>query len=261
MQKHEFQHIKSLIANYMATLSLSEVKLELANKGLLTRNMKLMKGEKLNHGLEMIPSVLSGQNLCEGAGACKYSCLAFSGVINVLRSKKILTDEALSDAIKMKARKTFVFLNDRAWFNALLRSEIEHTASKATLVGADCYFRLNVTTDIDWSAFVAEMPHIQFYDYTKVWTRQSTLNHHLTFSASELTPISLILQKVAMGENVAMVFAANSLPESYEGFRVIDGDVSDDRSSDPKGVIVGLRLKATQGGKDMDSTFAFKAVA
>jgi len=33
------------------------------------------------------------------------------------------------------------------------------------------------------------------------------------------------------------------LPATYLGIRVVDGDKTDDRTTDPRGVIVGLRAK------------------
>jgi hypothetical protein len=46
---------------------------------------------------------------------------------------------------------------------------------------------------------------------------------------------------IAAGGNVAVVF--NELPETYLGKPVINGDESDLRFLDPKGVIVGLKAK------------------
>jgi hypothetical protein len=48
------------------------------------------------------------------------------------------------------------------------------------------------------------------------------------------------------GRNVAVVFArtpSQSLPRTWLGIRVIDGDDTDWRPGDPDGVIVGLRAK------------------
>ena len=49
-----------------------------------------------------------------------------------------------------------------------------------------------------------------------------------------------------MGYNIAMVFNLSKkekLPEYFDGFEVIDGDVSDLRSIDKKKVVVALRWK------------------
>ena len=45
------------------------------------------------------------------------------------------------------------------------------------------------------------------------------------------------------GMNVAVVFSAKTLPEVYMGRQVFNGDDSDLRFLDPKGVIVGLYAK------------------
>ena len=44
------------------------------------------------------------------------------------------------------------------------------------------------------------------------------------------------------------------LPRKWNGFKVIDGDLSDARWLDPKSVIVGLRAK---GNIDLSSPFVF----
>lgn len=72
-------------------------------------------------------------------------------------------------------------------------------------------------------------------------------NYHLTFSRSETNdPECLTVLK--NGGNVAVVFYGppndrKSKPESWNGFPVIDGDVSDVRFGDPMGCVVGLTAK------------------
>ena len=74
-------------------------------------------------------------------------------------------------------------------------------------------------------------------------------NYHLTFSRSEDTPDEFVhtICNTHRG-NVAVVFNGD-LPEKWQGLRVIDGDISDLRFRDPRGVIVGLRSKG-RGKKD-----------
>jgi len=92
-----------------------------------------------------------------------------------------------------------------------------------------------------------EFPEVQFYDYTKIpkpWLRQLP-NYSLTFSLSEVN-LELALDALRHQVNVAVVFdtrKGESLPETWHGYRVIDGDVSDLRFTDPMGVVVGLRAK------------------
>lgn len=246
MNAKQFRTTVELCKSYMSTLNLDEVKIELIQKGLLTQNKKLSKGDSLNYGLELLPSTLSGYNTCPNAGVCKLTCIAFTGQGNILHSKKLDNGE-LTPPLKMKARRTFILLNDREWFDAVLKDEIHSINAKAKHLGKVAHFRLNTTSDIDWVYLTDELSNVQFYDYTKVWSRVSTPNYRLTFSASEVTTDLMIMQKVRGGENVAVVF--NDVPESWNGFQVIDGDVNDDRYSDQSGVIVGLKLKTTIGGK------------
>lgn len=249
MTPQDFNTIKKQVTAYWATLDILEIRAEFAKKGLLTQNTKLAKGEDLveNWGLELLPSVLGPINTCEGAGLCRYTCLAFSGVNNILKGNKMIEGKELSTALMAKARRTFFYVNDRDYFDALLKIEIQHRKSLAELNGNDFKCRLNVTSDLDWSDFVADLPNVMFYDYTKVWTRKSQTNYHLTFSASEKTNEKMIQEKLEQGENVAVVF--EDVPENYLNFPVIDGDKDDNRYNDPKGVVVGLKLKVTVGGK------------
>jgi hypothetical protein len=71
-------------------------------------------------------------------------------------------------------------------------------------------------------------------------------NYHLTFSRKENNDAhcDLIL---SMGGNVAVVF--NDMPETYKGYKVINGDENDLRFLDEKNVIVGLKAKG-KGKKD-----------
>ena len=91
-------------------------------------------------------------------------------------------------------------------------------------------------------------PDVQFYDYckspermTKFVNGEMPTNYHLTFSRSE-TNGALALAFLRSGGNVAMVFR-KSLPATYFGHEVIDGDETDLRFLDGKGKIVGLKEK------------------
>ena len=53
------------------------------------------------------------------------------------------------------------------------------------------------------------------------------------------------MEILARGYNVAMVF--DNLPETYKGYKVINGDESDLRFKDEKNVIVGLKYKKNTG--------------
>jgi hypothetical protein len=93
-------------------------------------------------------------------------------------------------------------------------------------------------------------PRVQMLDYTKSARRfERTLpsNYHLTFSRSESNE-SDALRLLASGRNVAVVFA--KLPKTWNGYRVINGDLHDLRHLDPRGVVVGLTPKGNKAKRD-----------
>jgi hypothetical protein len=63
-------------------------------------------------------------------------------------------------------------------------------------------------------------------------------NYHLTFSRSEHNDKKCEMV-LAMGGNVAVVFR-NQLPKTWKGYEVVNGDDTDLRFLDKKGVVVGL---------------------
>jgi hypothetical protein len=63
-------------------------------------------------------------------------------------------------------------------------------------------------------------------------------NYHLTFSRSEHNDKKCEMV-LAMGGNVAVVFR-NQLPKTWKGFQVVNGDDTDLRFLDKRGVVVGL---------------------
>ena len=90
-------------------------------------------------------------------------------------------------------------------------------------------------------------PNIQFYDYTKILGRKvnNIKNYSLTFSAADGNDID-VLNAIKQGYNIATVFGIKKtqpMPDYYNGLPVFNGDESDLRFLDPKGVIVGLYAK------------------
>ena len=59
-----------------------------------------------------------------------------------------------------------------------------------------------------------------------------------------------------LGYNVAMVF--DKLPQTYKGFKVVDGDKNDLRFLDEKNVIIGLKYKKLTG-KGADNSQGIKS--
>jgi hypothetical protein len=141
-----------------------------------------------------------------------------------------------------------------------LQLEIRNAIRNAKKHGLTPVFRLNGTSDIRWETIPVSVkgivydnimlafPTVQFYDYTKIPNRRNLpKNYHLTFSLAESNEDNAKIA-LANGLNVAAVFR-KKLPATYLGKPVVDGDASDLRFLDAKGVIVGLKAKG-KGKKD-----------
>jgi hypothetical protein len=126
--------------------------------------------------------------------------------------------------------------------------------SKAIKGGYKIAFRLNGTSDLDFVYLLKKYANINiadlsdsavFYDYTAILGKalkyKNHINYTVTFSKKE-NNLSQVLEALNMGVNVSAVFS-NTLPETWQGFTVIDGDKSDIIMLYNKGVILGLKAK------------------
>jgi hypothetical protein len=222
-------------------------------------NPKLLKGQKkgyLSSVLHLAPADLSGKNTCPKATAgCKAACLNTAGRGGIF--KKGETTNTIQQA---RIRKTKMFFENRNTFMLDLVKEIQATIKKAEKQGLIPVFRLNGTSDIAWEKYslpngkniFQNFPEVQFYDYTKILGRKVSHipNYHLTFSKADGNDMDVRLA-ASNGMNIAAVF--KELPETYIGRPVINGDETDLRFLDPKGVIVGLKAK----GKAKKDTTGF----
>jgi hypothetical protein len=165
---------------------------------------------------------------------------------------------------KARIRKTQLFFNDRNTFMVQLVKDIELAIKQSARLGMIPVIRLNGTSDLAFEKYAAvrnsveyknifmAFPEIQFYDYTKILGRkiQDYPNYSLTFSAADSNDAD-VTKAIAQGYNVAVVFGVKkteALPESYLGMEVFNGDESDLRFLDPKGVVVGLYAKKDTSG-------------
>lgn len=226
---------------------------------LTTNNYKTVKGEKKGYKtliLYMAPHKQNskGINLCPHASeGCSKACLfksGFGGMYSAVEQGRI--------------NKTEWFLADRKGFMLQLVKEIESAIKKYSNEWI-VTVRLNGTSDIRWEKIIIQdrknifqmFGNVQFYDYTKNPVRfdsELPANYHLTFSRSE-TNHKVAMKLLAKGHNVAMVF--NKVPETFEGYTVVNGDETDLRFKDAKGVIVGLKYK-NQTGKNANNKVAFE---
>lgn len=204
-------------------------------------NAKTSKGESLGYktfGIHLSPSNKSGFNVCKWASkGCRAACLDTAG------------RGAMSNVQRARIAKTRFLFEEPERFLEQLRKEIRSATRSAERQGLVPCFRLNLTSDVPWEdlGIIEEFPELTFYDYSKSSARVSQFiqgklpaNYHLTYSRSErrgddLTCFSFLKS----GGNVAVVFRG-SLPETWQGFPVIDGDKTDLRFLDRPGAVIGL---------------------
>jgi hypothetical protein len=258
-----------------------------------TESAKAIKAQEygyLNAILYLAPFDFAGVgNLCPHASpACKAACLGlYSGQASMVASD---APEHQNNVRKSRILKAQSFMRDRARFMRHVLFDIARNKARANKERMRLAVRLNGSSDIAFegiAVIVSEsdakqiarlsggslapapghyknvfdvFPSLQFLDYTKNPKRMARAlpaNYHLTFSRSE-TNESDAASVLAMGGNVAAVF--ETLPASYNGARVIDGDTHDLRFLDPKGVIVGLLPKGRKAKRD-NSGFVIRNAA
>ena len=222
--------------------------------GGINTSSKLMKNKKVSGNLTYIiylaPSTQSGYNVClYSTPECRLGCLATSG-----RASMELNSNGLKRIKNARITKSKLFFENETFFMDWMIAEIQVAQRKAIKENFDFSVRLNGTSDIDWANIRLDGANIfehfsdvQFYDYTKLYLKfaDNIPNYHLTFSYSGHNT-SLCKQVLEQGNNVAVVFdvkKGKALPETFMGYTVIDGDLTDARFLDSKGCVVGLRFK------------------
>lgn len=218
-------------------------------KLLTVGNPKTLKGEKqgyLTFILHLSPADVSGYQTCPKATeGCKAACLNTAGRGGMFKPGGTNTIQ------EARKRKTRLFFENRDEFMSLLVDDIRRGIKYAQKKDLIPVFRLNGTSDIafekirvnDYRNVMEMFPNVQFYDYTKVLGRKNLpANYSLTFSRAESNELDTRLA-VSGGMNVAVVFSSKTLPTTYMGREVFNGDESDLRFLDPKNVIVGLYAK------------------
>jgi hypothetical protein len=211
----------------------------------ISSDAKTVKGEKhkvLTGIFYGAPANLSGYNVCAMRGNCEAPCLNLSG-------------HGQFDNIQaIRIAKTRLLFEDRALFLACLRYDIETLIIRARNKGRWGWkpaVRINGTSDLPWLALMmaTEFPEVQFYDYTKLPypERRIRSNYWLTFSHDgNERNVAECMRVLELGINVCVVFGVKKgrpLPETWNGYRVIDGDLTDLRFRDGRGVVVGVRAK------------------
>jgi hypothetical protein len=239
-----------------------------------TGNPKTLKGQTqgfMTYILHLAPATLSGYNTCPKATAgCIAACLNTAG-----RGGMFKKGETTNVIQKARIRKTKLFFEYRREFMNLLVKDIELAIKQAKKKNLIPVFRLNGTSDLAWEKYPAirndfeynnifyAFPEVQFYDYTKIAGRKVTdiSNYHLTFSEADGNALDT-LNAIRAGMNVATVFGIKKnspMPEFWNGMNVFNGDESDLRFLDPKGVVVGLYAKG-KAKKDVSGFVKYPTV-
>jgi hypothetical protein len=241
-------------------------------------NPKVLKGMKqgyMTYILHLAPANLSGYETCpKRTAGCTAACLNTAG-----RGGMFKKGENTNIIQQARIRKTKMFFENRAQFMTDLVKDIELAVKQAAKKDLIPVFRLNGTSDLSFEKYevvrngvlyrniFAAFPETQFYDYTKVLGRKvnEVKNYQLTFSAADGNDADVV-KAIAQGYNIATVFGIKKtlpMPDTYMGLPVFNGDESDLRFLDPKGVVVGLyakgKAKKDESGFVKYPTFMLKA--
>jgi hypothetical protein len=206
-------------------------------------------------GITLLPHTLGSETtLCPHASPdCIAGCLNLSG--------RTMAQTVQTDIImRSRLARTILWNTQRERFLEMLAYELGRERATAQRRGETLIVRGNLVSDIDWAGkhrpIVELFPDVLWYGYTKNplaferWASgQYPSNYHLVFSRSERNE-DRALAFLARGLNVSVIFDAvyssqskKPFPATWKGYRVIDGDETDLRFLDPRGVVVGLRAK------------------
>ena len=173
------------------------------------------------------------QTICAFAAkaGCKEPCLIDSGQLGMTTGQNAAT------------KRTILMLLRPDYFKKQVLAEIDKAERRAAKPGQlPALFRLNGTSDLDFSDIIKQRPASMFYDYSKILShvRKNTIaNYDLTFSGSMYSKQSraALHKAVAAGHRIAMAFntkliASDSLtiPDNLADFdktdlRHLDGPV------------------------------------
>lgn len=208
-------------------------------------NAKTAKSEKQGKYstaiLYLSPAKSSGRQFCPSASAgCIATCLNTAG------------RGAMSNVQKGRMRRSQVFIDDRTLFIETIKADISAHVRRCKKLGKKPAVRLNGTSDLPWESLgiPQAFPEVQFYDYTAVPNRARAFgenhpawpkNYHLTFSRKENNEATT-LEMLKRGVSASVVFR-KALPKTWKGFPVINGDKTDLRFTDKRGVVIGLTAK------------------
>lgn len=221
----------------------------LGSVNMTTKHKKGFLFHELNYSLYLAPAKSSGYEVCPGrTDECTRLCLNESGMNTMVQKTK-------GDVINTcRITKTRLFVEHREFFVRWMIAEIETVKRKAERLGYGFNVRINNTSDIDPRTMTVDGKNIldifntvQFYDYSKVAGRTAILerypNYDLTYSYTGYN-WDICKKMLDNGIRVAVVF--KKVPETFNGYPVINGDLYDNRTKDSGTVLIGLKYKRTR---------------
>ena len=212
-------------------------------------NTKIRKSAKGSGYRIASLSLLPDLRICPGSKAaqCLDDCLRYSG------------RGSMSNVENARARKTELWLNDRAKFLEILFDELHAFIRSCNRSGDKPAARLNTLSDVPWEKYgvFETFPDLLGYDYTKIASRlgKTPANYELMFSYSAAPAYAGNVARALKTDcPIAAVFRGG-LPETFLGRPVIDGDKSDLFNLKARGKIVGLKLKGPRRVQQSSSPF------
>jgi hypothetical protein len=142
------------------------------------------------------------QTICAFAAkaGCKKPCLIDSGQLGMTTGQNAAT------------KRTILMLLRPDYFKKQVLAEIDKAERRAAKPGQlPALFRLNGTSDLDFSDIIKQRPASMFYDYSKILSRvrkNTIANYDLTFSGSmfSMQSRSALQKAAAAGHRIAMAF-------------------------------------------------------
>jgi hypothetical protein len=249
------------IRNRLALLTVDNPKIAKGQKaGVLTGVLHLLPaGEYARLARANGDAVVSLTNTCPFAGGCRHTCLNTAGRGGIPMAS--YAGRAFTNNVQHgRYKRTRMLDTSPAAFVATLIRDVRLLADYARANGYDVAIRLDGTSDLaldlrfpELAAAIADVGAVR-YDYTKDAARalasaNGETSTRYVYSLDKGAAREAAARRVlGAGGNVAVVFRVKRgrpLPAVWNGYDVVDGDVTDLRYLDPRGTVVGLRAKGS----------------